>query len=156
MSDPKTMTHHPFPSIDQFSHVRRNILWKAQYCGQDANNEPIMDRTATMPTLSYEGTVKLHGCVSKDTEVTLADGSTKPISEIVVGTSILSYNTEAKQIEFDIVKDVIVQELSKDWLELTFENKKTLKCTEDHPLFTRNRGWVEAKNLAEDDEILEY
>ena len=54
-------THHAFPSIDQFSHVRRNVLWKAQYRGQDANDEPIMDRTASMPTLSYEGTVKLHG-----------------------------------------------------------------------------------------------
>lgn len=54
-------THHPFPSIDQFSHVRRNVLWKSQYRGQDANDEPIMDRTASMPTLSYEGTIKLHG-----------------------------------------------------------------------------------------------
>lgn len=150
------MTHYAFPSIDQFSHVRRNVQWKAQYRGLDENNEPIMDRTAVMPVLSYEGTVKLHGCVSKDTEVTLADGSTKPISEIIVGTSILSYNTETKQIEFDTVKDVIVQELSKDWLELTFENRKTLKCTEDHPLFTLNRGWLEAKNLTENDEILEY
>jgi hypothetical protein len=55
------MTHYSFPSIDQFSHVRRNVLWKAQYRGQDPNDEPIMDRTALMPTLSYEGTVKLHG-----------------------------------------------------------------------------------------------
>ncbi len=55
------MTHHAFPSIDQFSHVRRNVLWKAQYRGLDENSEPIMDRTALMPTLSYEGTCKLHG-----------------------------------------------------------------------------------------------
>jgi len=54
-------THHAFPSIDQFSHVRRNVQWKSQYRGQDANDEPIMDRTASMPTLSYEGTVKTHG-----------------------------------------------------------------------------------------------
>lgn len=61
MYDPKTMTHYSFPSIDQFSHVRRNVQWKAQYRGQDANDEPIMDRTAVMPTLCYEGTVKCHG-----------------------------------------------------------------------------------------------
>lgn len=54
-------THHAFPSIDQFSHVRRNVLHKAQYRGKDENGEPIMDRTAVMPTLSYEGTVKNHG-----------------------------------------------------------------------------------------------
>lgn len=55
------MTHYSFPSIDQFSHVRRNVQWKSQYRGQDEKDEPIMDRTASMPTLSYEGTVKLHG-----------------------------------------------------------------------------------------------
>lgn len=55
------MTHYSFPSIDQFSHVRRNVQWKSQYRGQDENDEPIMDRTASMPTLSYEGTTKLHG-----------------------------------------------------------------------------------------------
>ena len=54
-------TYHAFPSIDQFSHVRRNVQWKSQYRGQDANDEPIMDRTAPMPILSYEGTVKNHG-----------------------------------------------------------------------------------------------
>lgn len=151
-----SVIHHPFPSIDQFSHIRRNVLHKAQYKGKDENGEPIMDRTAVMPILSYEGTCKLHGCVSKDTEVTLADGSTKPISEIIIGTSILSYDTERNKIEFDTVKNVIVQELEKDWLELTFENKHALKCTEDHPLFTLNRGWVEAKDLTENDEILEY
>lgn len=56
-----SITHHAFPSIDQFSHVRRNVLHKAQYRGKDENGEIIMDRTATMPTLSYEGTQKLHG-----------------------------------------------------------------------------------------------
>ncbi len=54
-------THHSFPSIDQFSHVRRNVQNKAQYRGKDENGDAIMDRTAPMPTLSYEGTIKLHG-----------------------------------------------------------------------------------------------
>lgn len=56
-----TKTHYPFPSIEQFSHVRRNVQWKAQYRGHDENNEPIMDRTAQMPVLAYIGTTKLHG-----------------------------------------------------------------------------------------------
>lgn len=56
-----TEKHHPFPSIEQFSHVRRNVQYKAQFKGFDDAGEPIMDRTAKMPILSFEGTVKLHG-----------------------------------------------------------------------------------------------
>lgn len=53
-----------FPSIRQFREIRRDVEWKAQYKGLDDNNEPIMDRLAKLPTLTFEGTVKLHGCNS--------------------------------------------------------------------------------------------
>lgn len=54
-------THYAFPSIEQFSHVKRNVQFKAHYRGLDDAGEPIMDRTATLPVVSYEATVKLHG-----------------------------------------------------------------------------------------------
>lgn len=50
-----------FPSINQFREVKRNVEWDAQFRGLDADEQPILDRTATLPTLGYEGTVKLHG-----------------------------------------------------------------------------------------------
>jgi intein/homing endonuclease len=31
---------------------------------------------------------------------------------------------------------------------------KVVECTPDHKIFTQNRGWVEAKDLTEDDELL--
>jgi hypothetical protein len=55
------MKHYSFPSIQQFKNVRRNVQHKAQYRGVDEAGELIMDRTAVMPVLEYEGTVKLHG-----------------------------------------------------------------------------------------------
>lgn len=54
-------THYPFPSIEQFVHVKRNVQFKSQYRGLDEQNEPIMDRTAKLPKLVFEGTTKLHG-----------------------------------------------------------------------------------------------
>jgi hypothetical protein len=56
-----TQIHFAFPSIEQFSHVKRNVQFKAQYCGLDEAGEPIMDRTVTLPVVAYEATVKLHG-----------------------------------------------------------------------------------------------
>jgi hypothetical protein len=55
------MTHYSWPSIEQFKTVRRNVEKKAQFKGIDDAGEPIMDRTAVLPKLNYEGTVKVHG-----------------------------------------------------------------------------------------------
>ncbi len=41
--------------------VPRNVGFRAQYKGNDANGDPIIDAAAKLPTLAYEGTVKLHG-----------------------------------------------------------------------------------------------
>lgn len=72
-----------FPSINQFREVKRNVEWDAQYRGDDADGQPILDRTASLPTLGYTGTVKLHGtnaainyqngtftCQSRENEIT--------------------------------------------------------------------------------------
>lgn len=50
-----------FPSIEQFRNVRRNVEWRSQYQGEDGNGEPIMNRNAKLPTLTFIGTEKLHG-----------------------------------------------------------------------------------------------
>jgi RNA ligase len=52
---------YKFPSIEQFRTVIRNVKHKAQVVGVDADGEYVMDRTRPMPTLTFEGTVKLHG-----------------------------------------------------------------------------------------------
>jgi intein/homing endonuclease len=46
-------------------------------------------------------------------------------------------------------------ESDKKWLKLSFDNDTIIKCTEDHKFFTKNRGWVEAKDLIFNDEFLE-
>lgn len=54
--------HIPWPDIRQFHQVKKDVGWKAQYTGlEDDAGTPIMDRTATMPLLEFEGTVKIHG-----------------------------------------------------------------------------------------------
>ena len=41
----------------------------------------------------------------------------------------------------------------KEILELEFDDGYKVKCTPDHRFLTRSRGWVEAQNLTEEDEL---
>lgn len=52
---------YKFPSINQFRHVIKNVSHKARYAGEDENGQPIYNASATLPTLRFRGTVKIHG-----------------------------------------------------------------------------------------------
>lgn len=50
-----------FPSIEQFRTIVSTVLRQFNYVGQDENDEAIYDTTLPKPTLTFKGTVKLHG-----------------------------------------------------------------------------------------------
>ena len=53
---------HKFPSIEQFRTVIRQVNHKARYRGDDEDGNAIYDETeGILPTLSFRGSVKLHG-----------------------------------------------------------------------------------------------
>jgi hypothetical protein len=51
----------PFPSINQFQNVITQVKRKASFMGIDDAGEAIFNAAAKFPTLSFVGTVKLHG-----------------------------------------------------------------------------------------------
>jgi hypothetical protein len=53
--------HIPYPSIEQFRNAIHKVTNAARQNGVDVNGDPTYDHTRTLPTLTYEGTVKLHG-----------------------------------------------------------------------------------------------
>lgn len=55
------MKHIPFPSIERFRHIVKEIGFHAAYTGKDATGEPIYDFTRPLPSIHFRGTVKLHG-----------------------------------------------------------------------------------------------
>ncbi len=75
-----------------------------------------------------------------------------PIEEIEVGDEVISYNEHTKILEWKLVEDR-QNSIRSDMLELETENGSILLMTDDHPVYT-NRGWVEAKDLNEDDELM--
>lgn len=50
-----------FPSIEQYKNVIRAVSMRAEYAGRDENGEPIYNKGAPKPKLTFRGTVKLHG-----------------------------------------------------------------------------------------------
>lgn len=56
-----TPTHSKYPSIGQFRNVIKHVTEKARYAGNDENGKAIFDPARPLPTLTFKGTVKLHG-----------------------------------------------------------------------------------------------
>jgi hypothetical protein len=54
-------THIAFPEIGQYRNAIRPVKERAQYTGKNADGSSNYDALLPMPTLSYSGTVKLHG-----------------------------------------------------------------------------------------------
>lgn len=131
------------------------------------NRHPLFDKFTDIenmrnyPTIFQDGeevicTEKIHGCVHEDTRIMLVNGEEIPISEIQCGDIVSSYNEETDSFVGRKVKAVLIQENTPLllWFSLTFDNNRTLICTEDHPILTKNRGWVIAKDINEEDDIL--
>lgn len=53
--------HISYPSIEQFRHVIAEITRRYHFVGLDEAGEAIYDTTKPKPTLTFKGTVKLHG-----------------------------------------------------------------------------------------------
>ena len=100
-------------------------------------------------------TEKVDGCFRADQEVMLPNGEQMPISEVKVGDMVLSYDEESGKFVPGKVEDVLVKCPDKEWIRLDFDNDKEIICTSDHLFLTKNRSWVEAKNLTEEDELVE-
>lgn len=50
-----------YASIEQLRHVVDTVNSRATYVGRDENNVPVYDTSRPRPTLTFTGTVKLHG-----------------------------------------------------------------------------------------------
>jgi ribonucleoside-diphosphate reductase alpha chain len=104
-------------------------------------------------------------CISGDSniDILLPNGSYKKIEiqdleyyltnfEFV---KVLSYNESSKQNEYELITNFGMTQENAEVIEIEDEvTGYKLVCTPDHKIMTKNRGWVEAQNLKEDDEIV--
>jgi len=67
---------------------------------------------------------------------------------------ILSKNIDTKELEFkNIVKAWKTKKDAEMYEIEDVDSEYKIKCTGDHLIYTKNRGWVEAQNLDEKDEL---
>lgn len=104
---------------------------------------------------------EIHKCFDYNTPIITKTG-TYSIGEIVTNhmdVEVLSYNEETNLLEYKPVTGWFENPIAEKMLTLTIAlddgSIKTIKCTDGHKFYTRNRGWVKAKDLTTEDDIVE-
>ncbi len=64
-----------------------------------------------------------------------------------------SFNEETQQIEWKQITAGALTRKQTEVLKITY-NGRSVVCTPDHKILTKQRGWVEAKDLTETDELV--
>jgi len=117
---------------------------------QENNNRFNEEIRATNPCVSGDSMVEVV-IDGKETTVdmkTLNDIWNNQTEDILVK----SMNTSTKEVEYKKVLSSLMTRKSAEVLEITDDDtNKTLICTPDHKVWTETRGYVEARNLKEDD-----
>uniref|UniRef100_UPI003624AC9C NrdJ-1 n=1 Tax=marine metagenome TaxID=408172 RepID=UPI003624AC9C len=70
---------------------------------------------------------------------------------------VLAFNTHTDNIEWAPIKAAQLTRPNAELVELeidTLHGVKTIRCTPDHPVYTKNRGYVRADELTDDDELV--
>jgi hypothetical protein len=97
-------------------------------------------------------------CVSGDTWITVQknDGSIEDIQikDADVNMKVFSRNIKIGKNEFRQIKAAAMTRENAPLMKITDENNNSITCTPEHKIYTKNRGYVEAKHLLETDELL--
>jgi len=73
-----------------------------------------------------------------------------PIDTIEIGDKVIDAFGDERS-----VIDTLDYDIEEDIIELEFDDGRKIECTLDHEILTENSGWVHAKDLTEDDEIVD-
>jgi len=90
-------------------------------------------------------------CVTLDTLITTPTG-VKKAGEIQEGDQVVSFSLNTLKPEIDLV--TAIGQRDTDELYVIEVAGQTVTVTGEHPFYTKNKGWVEAQHLTEDDELL--
>ena len=61
MNNESTREFIKYPKIGQFRQVIKHYKEFSAYCGKDVEGVPLMDYSKPLPTVTFTGTIKLHG-----------------------------------------------------------------------------------------------
>ena len=99
---------------------------------------------------------EVHHCFSGKEKV-YTDKGYKTIEDIVnnkLKVKALSYNEETGLTEYKPIVNYWTHEAPAEMVEIELENGKIIKCTKDHKIYTKNRGYVKACKLKLTDDVI--
>jgi hypothetical protein len=116
-----------------------------------------------LDSLTMTITQKLHGCLASDTWITLADGSRKPIKEVVESkqyTHVLGV-TENGDLAPTKILNKFNNGPANDWIIVQVTQNVDKNCaprkiqvTPNHKFYVKGKGYVRADELKEDDKLV--
>lgn len=102
------------------------------------------------------GCVIFDECVKKGELIKCKNGY-KKIEDINIGDVVLSYNIDKDVTEYKKVlktyKNLYKSSSYDNLLDIELENGKSIKVTPNHKIYTKNRGYVRADELNNEDDI---
>lgn len=132
----------------------------------------VQERVPTKMITAWSGNVEdikapFKLCITGNSMVKLANGQSMRIDEIVnnkLDIEVLTFNEVTGKIEPKRVVDWYSNPIDdkSNWVNIkTYKtcqpnNVKTLTLTKNHPVWIKDKGWVEAVNLIEGDIVLKY
>lgn len=93
-------------------------------------------------------------CIDGEAIISTLDGN-KKLKEIKIGDKVKSYNEVTNEITFETVLDSKMTMKNAHIVKIKdMKTNKSLICTPEHSIYTKNRGYVQALYLKENDELL--
>ena len=101
-----------------------------------------------------------YGCFTGDTEIKLADGTTKTFKELVSawkqGKDQYTYTVDNGTIRPAKIHHPRLTERDAKIITVTLDNGEEIKCTPNHRFMVRNGEYKEAQNLEEGDSLMPF
>jgi hypothetical protein len=153
-----TIENRAIPSvIDGFKPSQRKIIHVSNQIWKTGNEK-------TLKVFQLAGKVASdafyhHGnCLDINTNILLEDGTFLSIKDWIekypdVKFKVVSYDEEKKEFTTGLGHTPRVGNITDIEFEIEMEDGSIIKCTENHPFLTK-RGWIEAKDLLDSDEII--
>lgn len=94
-------------------------------------------------------------CFVSGTKINTKEGC-KNIEDIKKGDIVSSYNVDLNVKTFNNVLEVYERDYNDLLIIIEDENNNIIKVTPNHPIFIKNKGWIEAQYVCEDDEIVTF
>lgn len=92
-------------------------------------------------------------CAPEGTLISTPNGD-KDISLIKIGDTVFTGNINKSCLDIEQVSQIFVRDYNGDLIEIELENGELLKLTPNHEVYVVGKGWIEAGNLLEEDDIV--